>query len=172
MVLCLYSDRFSSFFVHLQLYTMAGRRSQLSMVLGSPAAFMDCNQGWRLLVVTKAGSLHLWDLQESKLLLHESLSPLLSLSSSPNANSKGNGTGLNRFLSSDSSSCSSCSTHATHMHHSKNRLGITIQRAMLLLGCSHLALSFFPYPSCKVLRLFEKSFILSCDHARNIKSKP
>ncbi|KAH9573919.1 hypothetical protein CY35_01G027300 [Sphagnum magellanicum] len=75
----------------LQLYTMAGRRSQLSMVLGSPAAFMDCNQGWRLLVVTKAGSLHLWDLQESKLLLHESLSPLLSLSSSPNANSKGNG---------------------------------------------------------------------------------
>jgi protein HIRA/HIR1 len=79
----------------LQLYTMAGRRSQLSMVLGSPAAFMDCNQGWRLLVVTKAGSLHLWDLQESKLLLHESLSPLLSLSSSPNANSKGNGTGFN-----------------------------------------------------------------------------
>jgi hypothetical protein len=26
------------------------------------------------------------------------------------------------------------------MHHSKNRLGITIHRALLLLGCSHLAL--------------------------------
>ncbi|KAH8971705.1 hypothetical protein BDL97_02G157900 [Sphagnum fallax] len=75
----------------LQIYTMAGRRSQLSMMLGSPAAFMDCNQqGWRLLLVTKEGSLYLWDLQESKLLLHESLSPLLS-PSSVNENSKSNG---------------------------------------------------------------------------------
>jgi protein HIRA/HIR1 len=75
----------------LQIYTMAGRRSQLSMMLGSPAAFMDCNQqGWRLLLLTKEGSLYLWDLQESKLLLHESLSPLLS-PSSVNENSKSNG---------------------------------------------------------------------------------
>ncbi|KAG0575691.1 hypothetical protein M758_5G025400 [Ceratodon purpureus] len=75
----------------LQIYTMAGRRAQPSMMLGSAAVFMDCDENWKLMVVTRNGSLHLWDLQESKRLLHESLGPLLN-STSANSMLSSNGT--------------------------------------------------------------------------------
>nr|XP_024398569.1 protein HIRA-like isoform X2 [Physcomitrium patens] len=75
----------------LQIYTMAGRRAQPSIMLGSAAAFMDCDENWKLMVVTRNGLLHLWDLQESKRLLHESLGPLLN-STSANSTLASNGT--------------------------------------------------------------------------------
>nr|PNR26189.1 hypothetical protein PHYPA_030763 [Physcomitrium patens] len=75
----------------LQIYTKAGRRAQPSLMLGSAAAFMDCDENWKLMVVTRNGSLYLWDLQESRRLLHESLGPLLN-STSANSMLASNGT--------------------------------------------------------------------------------
>lgn len=80
-----------------QIYTMAGRRAQPSMMLGSAAVFMDCDENWKLMVVTRNGSLHLWDLQESKRLLHESLGPLLN-STSANSMLSSNGKDLSLSL--------------------------------------------------------------------------
>jgi len=70
---------------------MAGRRAQPAILLGSAAAFMDCDDSWKLLVVTRGGTLHVWDLQEWKRLLHESLSPLLSLTSTSTSTSTSTG---------------------------------------------------------------------------------
>ncbi|XP_024539552.1 protein HIRA isoform X1 [Selaginella moellendorffii] len=74
----------------LQVYTMAGRRALPSMVVGSAAAFMDCTRGWELLLLTRGGTMHVWDLRQSQCLLNESLLPL-TLSSSATSSAKESG---------------------------------------------------------------------------------
>ncbi|KAJ1390242.1 WD40/YVTN repeat-like-containing domain superfamily [Sesbania bispinosa] len=74
----------------LQIYTKCGRRAMPTMVMGSAATFVDCDECWTLLLVTRKGSLYLWDLLNRTCLLQDSLSSLIA--SSPNSSAKGTGT--------------------------------------------------------------------------------
>lgn len=74
----------------LQVYTKCGRRALPAIMLGSAATFIDCDESWKLLLVTKKGSLHLWDLFNRKCLLQDSLSSLIT--SEHNSSSRGAGT--------------------------------------------------------------------------------
>lgn len=49
------------------------------MMMGSAATFIDCDESWKLLLVTRKGSLYLWDLFNRNCLLHDSLASLISL---------------------------------------------------------------------------------------------
>ncbi|KAK8970708.1 Protein HIRA [Platanthera guangdongensis] len=62
----------------LQVYTKCGRRSMPAMMMGSSAVFIDCNEYWELLLVTKRGILYVWDLLSRKCVLHDSLASLVS----------------------------------------------------------------------------------------------
>ncbi|KAG2328023.1 hypothetical protein Bca4012_037061 [Brassica carinata] len=62
----------------LQVYTKCGRRSMPTMMTGSAATFIDCDDSWKLLLVTRKGSLYVWDLFNRKCILHDSLSSLVS----------------------------------------------------------------------------------------------
>ncbi|KAA8550176.1 hypothetical protein F0562_001860 [Nyssa sinensis] len=62
----------------LQVYTKCGRRAMPTMMMGSAAVFIDCDESWKLLLVTKRGSLYVWDLFNRKCLLHDSLASLIS----------------------------------------------------------------------------------------------
>lgn len=57
-----------------------------TMMMGSAAVFADCDECWRLLLVTKKGSLYLWDLFERSCLLQDSLESLIA--ADPNGSSK------------------------------------------------------------------------------------
>ncbi|GLT63857.1 hypothetical protein SLA2020_363890 [Shorea laevis] len=74
----------------LQVYTKCGRRALPTMMMGSAATFIDCDESWKLLLVTKKGSLYLWDLFNRNCLLHDSLVSLIT--SDHNSTSKGAGT--------------------------------------------------------------------------------
>ncbi|KAL4333263.1 hypothetical protein GQ457_07G035570 [Hibiscus cannabinus] len=69
----------------LQVYTKCGRRALPTMMMGSAATFIDCDESWKLLLVTRKGSLYLWDLLTRKCLLHDSLASLISLDLSSSA---------------------------------------------------------------------------------------
>lgn len=60
-----------------------------TMMMGSAAVFVDCDEAWKLLLVTKNGSLYVWDLFTKKCLLNNSLASLLT--TVPNSNPKDNG---------------------------------------------------------------------------------
>lgn len=62
----------------LQVYTKCGRRSMPAMMMGSAAVFVDCDESWKLLLVTRKGSLYVWDLFNRKCLLHDSLASLMT----------------------------------------------------------------------------------------------
>ncbi|XP_044482710.1 protein HIRA-like isoform X2 [Mangifera indica] len=62
----------------LQVYSKCGRRAMPTMMLGSAATFMDCDESWKLLLVTRKGSLYVWDLFNRKCLLHDSLASLIT----------------------------------------------------------------------------------------------
>lgn len=62
----------------LQVYTKCGRRAMPTMMMGSTAVFIDCDECWKLLLVTKKGSLYLWDLFNRRCLLQDSLASLIS----------------------------------------------------------------------------------------------
>ncbi|XP_013629498.1 PREDICTED: protein HIRA isoform X2 [Brassica oleracea var. oleracea] len=62
----------------LQVYTKCGRRVMPTMMMGSAATFIDCDDSWKLLLVTRKGSLYVWDLFNRKCILHDSLSSLVS----------------------------------------------------------------------------------------------
>lgn len=62
----------------LQVYTKCGRRAMPTMMMGSAATFIDCDDSWKLLLVTRKGSLYMWDLFNRKCILHDSLSSLVS----------------------------------------------------------------------------------------------
>ncbi|XP_057534112.1 protein HIRA-like isoform X2 [Amaranthus tricolor] len=70
----------------LQVYTKCGRRAMPAMMMGSAAMFIDCDESWRLLLVTKKGSLYLWDLFNRTCLLQDTLESLIT--ADPNASSK------------------------------------------------------------------------------------
>ncbi|XP_021716394.1 protein HIRA-like isoform X1 [Chenopodium quinoa] len=70
----------------LQVYTKCGRRAMPTMMMGSAAVFVDCDECWKLLLVTKKGSLYLWDLFNRSCLLQDSLASLIT--ADPNASSK------------------------------------------------------------------------------------
>lgn len=61
-----------------------------TMMMGSAATFIDCDESWKLLLVTRRGSLHVWDLFNRKCLLHDSLAALIT--TDLNSASKGAGT--------------------------------------------------------------------------------
>ncbi|XP_059627508.1 protein HIRA isoform X2 [Cornus florida] len=61
----------------LQVYTKCGRRAMPTMMMGSAAVFIDCDESWKLLLVTRKGSLYVWDLFDRKCLLHDSLASLI-----------------------------------------------------------------------------------------------
>ncbi|CAN8255085.1 unnamed protein product [Cochlearia groenlandica] len=62
----------------LQVYTKCGRRAMPTMMMGSSATFIDCDDSWKLLLVTRNGSLNVWDLFNRKCILNDSLSSLVS----------------------------------------------------------------------------------------------
>lgn len=74
----------------LQIYTKCGRRAMPTMMMGSAATFVDCDECWTLLLVTRKGSLYLWDLFNRTCLLQDSLTSLVA--SSPNSSTKDAGT--------------------------------------------------------------------------------
>ncbi|XP_077230426.1 histone chaperone HIRA-like protein isoform X2 [Tasmannia lanceolata] len=61
----------------LQVYTKCGRRAMPTMMVGSAAIFIDCDDCWKLLLVTKRGSIYVWDLFNRICLLHDSLASLV-----------------------------------------------------------------------------------------------
>ncbi|KAK8504874.1 hypothetical protein V6N13_056201 [Hibiscus sabdariffa] len=63
----------------LQVYTKCGRRALPTMMMGSAATFIDCDESWKLLLVTRKGYLYLWDLFNRNCLLHDSLESLIAL---------------------------------------------------------------------------------------------
>ncbi|OMO49494.1 hypothetical protein CCACVL1_30986 [Corchorus capsularis] len=71
----------------LQVYTKCGRRALPTMMMGSAATFIDCDESWKLLLVTRKGSLYLWDLFCRNCLLHDSLASLITLD--PTSSAKG-----------------------------------------------------------------------------------
>lgn len=48
-----------------------------AMMVGSAAIFIDCDENWKLLVITKKGLLYVWDIFKKTCLLHDSLSSLV-----------------------------------------------------------------------------------------------
>ncbi|XP_050369457.1 protein HIRA-like isoform X2 [Argentina anserina] len=74
----------------IQVYTKCGRRAMPSMMVGSAAIFIDCDECWKLFLVTRKGSLYLWDLFTRTCLLNESLASLVT--SNPNTSAKDAGT--------------------------------------------------------------------------------
>ncbi|KAB5561536.1 hypothetical protein DKX38_006493 [Salix brachista] len=65
------------------VYTKCGRRAMPTMMLGSAATFVDCDECWKLLLVTRKGSLYVWDLFSRSCLLQDSLASLIT--SDPNS---------------------------------------------------------------------------------------
>ncbi|PIN25413.1 Histone transcription regulator HIRA, WD repeat superfamily [Handroanthus impetiginosus] len=73
----------------LQVYTKCGRRAMPTMMMGSAAVFIDCDELWKLLLVTRKGSLYVWDLFNKKCLLHDSLASLITTDVKSNAKDTG-----------------------------------------------------------------------------------
>ncbi|KAL3518518.1 hypothetical protein ACH5RR_021107 [Cinchona calisaya] len=74
----------------LQIYTKCGRRAMPMMMMGSAATFIDCDEAWKLMLVTRKGSFYVWDLFNRKCLLNDSLASLIT--SDLKSNSKDAGT--------------------------------------------------------------------------------
>ncbi|KAF3771937.1 HIRA protein [Nymphaea thermarum] len=49
-----------------------------TIMMGSAAIFIDCDEGWKLLLVTKRGLLYVWNLFNSTCLVHDSLLSLFT----------------------------------------------------------------------------------------------
>ncbi|PIA58970.1 hypothetical protein AQUCO_00400080v1 [Aquilegia coerulea] len=62
----------------LQVYTKCGRRAMPTMMMGSAAIFIDCDECWKLLLITRKGSIYVWDLFNNTCLLHDSLDSLIT----------------------------------------------------------------------------------------------
>ncbi|XP_078158563.1 histone chaperone HIRA-like protein isoform X2 [Carex rostrata] len=67
----------------LQVYTVCGRRMLPVLMVGSCAVFIDCDEAWRLLLVTMRGAIYVWDLFAKSCLLQDSLASLLSTQEPP-----------------------------------------------------------------------------------------
>ncbi|KAL6511029.1 hypothetical protein OROGR_022153 [Orobanche gracilis] len=73
----------------LQVYTKCGRRAMPTMMMGSATVFIDCDDSWKLLLVTRKGSVYIWDLFNKKCLLHDSLVSLISIDPKSDARDTG-----------------------------------------------------------------------------------
>ncbi|KAJ0972683.1 hypothetical protein J5N97_020642 [Dioscorea zingiberensis] len=62
----------------LQVYTKCGRRAMPAMMMGSAGVFIDCDDCWKLLLVTRRGLLYVWDLFKRTCLLQDSLACLVT----------------------------------------------------------------------------------------------
>ncbi|KAJ6816368.1 protein HIRA isoform X1 [Iris pallida] len=62
----------------LQVYTKCGRRAMPAMMMGSAPVFIDCDDCWKLLLVTRRGLLYVWDLYNRTCLLHDNLASLVT----------------------------------------------------------------------------------------------
>ncbi|KAL8217141.1 hypothetical protein R6Q57_023978 [Mikania cordata] len=62
----------------MQVYTKCGRRSMPTMMMGSTPVFIDCDDSWKLLLVTRKGSLYVWDLFNRKCIIQDSLASLVN----------------------------------------------------------------------------------------------
>ena len=49
-----------------------------TLMIGSAAVFIDCDEFWKLLVVTRKASLYVWDLFNKTCLLQDSLASLVT----------------------------------------------------------------------------------------------
>lgn len=49
-----------------------------TMMMGSAATFIDCDECWKLLLVTRKGSLYMWDLFNRKCVLRDSVESLIT----------------------------------------------------------------------------------------------
>lgn len=49
-----------------------------AMMMGSAGVFIDCDDCWKLLLVTKRGLLYVWDLLKRSCILHDSLASLVT----------------------------------------------------------------------------------------------
>lgn len=49
-----------------------------TMMMGSTPVFVDCDESWKLLLVTRKGALYVWDLFNRKCILHDSLTSLMA----------------------------------------------------------------------------------------------
>lgn len=61
-----------------KVYTKCGRRAMPTMMMGSDALFLECDECWKLLLITKKGSLYLWDLFSRSCLLQDTLASLFA----------------------------------------------------------------------------------------------
>ncbi|KAL7115983.1 hypothetical protein ACP275_04G215200 [Erythranthe tilingii] len=79
----------------LQVYTKCGRRAMPTMMMGSASVFIDCDELWKLLLVTRKGSVYVWDIFNKKCLLHDSLVSLIT----PDMKSNDKDTGTIKVIS-------------------------------------------------------------------------
>lgn len=49
-----------------------------AMMMGSAAVFIDCDESWKLLLVTRKGLMYVWDLFNRACLLQDSLASLIT----------------------------------------------------------------------------------------------
>ena len=77
-----------------KVYTKCGRRAMPTMMMGSAATFIDCDECWKLLLVKRKGLLYVWDLYNQKCVLHDSLASLVAL----NPNSSAKDAGITKLL--------------------------------------------------------------------------
>nr|TKW13894.1 hypothetical protein SEVIR_5G130900v2 [Setaria viridis] len=62
----------------LQVYTKSGRRAMPAMIMGSAAVFIDVDDCWKLLLVTRRGLMYIWDLYNRTCILQDSLASLVA----------------------------------------------------------------------------------------------
>lgn len=62
----------------LQVYTKCGMRAMPAMMMGSAAVFIDCDNCWKLLLVTRRGLMYIWDLYNRTCILQDSLASLVA----------------------------------------------------------------------------------------------
>ncbi|KAL8496382.1 hypothetical protein ACS0TY_020191 [Phlomoides rotata] len=87
----------------IQVYTRCGRRAMPTMMMGSAPVFIDCDEVWKLLLITRRGSLYVWDLLNKKCLLQDSLVSLITTDLKAN----GKDTGTIKVISAKLSKCGS-----------------------------------------------------------------
>ncbi|TVU10554.1 hypothetical protein EJB05_44095 [Eragrostis curvula] len=73
----------------LQVYTKCGRRAMPAMMMGSAAIFIDCDDCWKLLLVTRRGLMYIWDLYNRTCILQDSLASLVPSPDEPSAKDAG-----------------------------------------------------------------------------------
>lgn len=79
------------------------KASKPAMMMGSAAVFIDCDECWKLLLVTRRGLMYIWDLYTRTCVLHDSLASLVT---SPDE-AAGKDTGTVKVISAKFSRCGS-----------------------------------------------------------------